>query len=183
MYVCMYIIERRRQRSEQWPSVERTLTTTMNDDSIAASVLLFLTSAVSAEKGWIYYNVILVLGSVNRMTVSPDPKISSLFFFFVFFFGILLIDAVLDHHAHKRADGDVNSSTISTNQHIISMSSAAAHRRTHNLLLISKLLNLHDNASPLILVQDSLEQPAAPLLKEYIRRAKVCYVIDLEASR
>jgi elongator complex protein 5 len=49
-----------------------------------------------------------------------------------------------------------------------------SHRRTHNLLLISKLLNLRDTASPFTLLLDSLEQPATPLLKEYIRRAKVC---------
>lgn len=48
-----------------------------------------------------------------------------------------------------------------------------AHRRTHNLLLISKLLSLRDTASPLTLLVDSLEQPAIPLTKEYIRRAKV----------
>lgn len=48
-----------------------------------------------------------------------------------------------------------------------------AHRRTHNLLLISKLLSLRDTASPLTLLLDSLEQPAKPLIKEYIRRAKV----------
>lgn len=55
------------------------------------------------------------------------------------------------------------------------MSSASvSHRRTHNLLLASKLLNLRDSASPLTLILDSLEQPAVPVLKEYIRRAKVC---------
>ncbi|KAJ5579543.1 uncharacterized protein N7459_005528 [Penicillium hispanicum] len=48
-----------------------------------------------------------------------------------------------------------------------------SHRRTHNLLLISKLLNLRDTASPLTLLLDSLEQPATPLLKEYIRRARL----------
>lgn len=47
------------------------------------------------------------------------------------------------------------------------------HRRTHNLLLISKLLNQRDTASPFTLVKDSLEQPAKPLLREYIRRAKL----------
>jgi elongator complex protein 5 len=47
------------------------------------------------------------------------------------------------------------------------------HRRTHNLLLISKLLNQRDHASPFTLVIDSLEQPAKPLLKEYLRRAKL----------
>ncbi|KAJ5053263.1 hypothetical protein NUH16_010333 [Penicillium rubens] len=51
-----------------------------------------------------------------------------------------------------------------------------SHRRTHNLLLISKLLSLRDTASPLTLVLDSLEQPATPLLKEYIRRAKLSNV-------
>jgi len=50
-----------------------------------------------------------------------------------------------------------------------------SHRRTHNLLLISKLLNLRDTASPFTLLLDSLEQPATPLFKEYIRRAKVCH--------
>ncbi|GLI80942.1 hypothetical protein PoHVEF18_009309 [Penicillium ochrochloron] len=51
-----------------------------------------------------------------------------------------------------------------------------SHRRTHNLLLISKLLSLRDTASPLTLLQDSLEQPATPLIKEYIRRAKLSKV-------
>lgn len=53
-----------------------------------------------------------------------------------------------------------------------------SHRRTHNLLLISKLLGLRDTASPLTLVQDSLEQPATPLIKEYIRRAKVSRLVS-----
>lgn len=59
-----------------------------------------------------------------------------------------------------------------------------SHRRTHNLLLISKLLSLRDTASPLTLVLDSLEQPATPLLKEYIRRAKVYWlkIIPLATS-
>ncbi|KAE8372836.1 Elongator complex protein 5 [Aspergillus bertholletiae] len=48
-----------------------------------------------------------------------------------------------------------------------------SHRQTHNLLLISKLLSLRDTASPLTLLLDSLEQPATPLIKEYIRRAKI----------
>lgn len=52
-----------------------------------------------------------------------------------------------------------------------------SHRRTHNLLLISKLLGLRDTASPLTLVQDSLEQPATALIKEYIRRAKVSHLL------
>ena len=48
-----------------------------------------------------------------------------------------------------------------------------SHGRTHNLLLISKLLNQRDHASPLTLILDSLEQPAKPLLTEYLRRAKL----------
>ncbi|KAL4927477.1 Elongator subunit IKI1 [Aspergillus undulatus] len=51
-----------------------------------------------------------------------------------------------------------------------------SHRQTHNLLLISKLLSLRDTASPLTLVLDSLEQPATPLIKEYIRRARLSKV-------
>ncbi|OJJ43827.1 hypothetical protein ASPZODRAFT_122945 [Penicilliopsis zonata CBS 506.65] len=51
-----------------------------------------------------------------------------------------------------------------------------SHRRTHNLLLISKLLSLRDTASPLTLLLDSLEQPATPLIREYIRRAKLSKV-------
>ncbi|KAI5290527.1 hypothetical protein KEM54_001280 [Ascosphaera aggregata] len=48
-----------------------------------------------------------------------------------------------------------------------------SHRRTHNLLLISKLLNLREGASPLTLIVDSLEQPATRLLTEYIRRGQL----------
>ncbi|KKZ66597.1 elongator complex protein 5 [[Emmonsia] crescens] len=55
-------------------------------------------------------------------------------------------------------------------------STNVSHRRTHNLLLISKLLSLRDSASPLTLLLDSLEQPAAPLIREYIRRAKLSKV-------
>ncbi|KAF2207003.1 hypothetical protein CERZMDRAFT_51977 [Cercospora zeae-maydis SCOH1-5] len=45
------------------------------------------------------------------------------------------------------------------------------HRRTHNLLLISRLLNGRDGASPFTLVLDHLEQSGKPLLAEYMRRA------------
>ncbi|CEL01696.1 Putative Killer toxin sensitivity protein [Aspergillus calidoustus] len=55
-------------------------------------------------------------------------------------------------------------------------SSNMSHRQTHNLLLISKLLSLRDTASPLTLLLDSLEQPATPLIKEYIRRARLSKV-------
>lgn len=47
------------------------------------------------------------------------------------------------------------------------------HRRTHNLLLISKLLGQRDAASPFTLVLDSLEQSGKGLIAEYTRRAKV----------
>ncbi|KAH0846195.1 hypothetical protein AYO21_11058 [Fonsecaea monophora] len=50
------------------------------------------------------------------------------------------------------------------------------HRRTHNLLLISKLLSQHPHhaqTSPFTLVLDSLEQPARPLTREYLRRARL----------
>ncbi|KAK5118631.1 hypothetical protein LTR85_008096 [Meristemomyces frigidus] len=50
--------------------------------------------------------------------------------------------------------------------------SSFQHRRTHNLLLISKLLGQRDAASPFTLVLDSLEQSARPLIAEYVRRAK-----------
>ncbi|TDZ73147.1 Elongator complex protein 5 [Colletotrichum trifolii] len=47
------------------------------------------------------------------------------------------------------------------------------HSRSHSLLLFQKLLNLRDNASPLTLVLDSLEQGAAPVLREFVSRAKI----------
>ena len=49
-----------------------------------------------------------------------------------------------------------------------------SHRRAHNILLISRLLNQREGASPFCLLIDSLEQPAKPLLQEYTRRANVC---------
>lgn len=52
--------------------------------------------------------------------------------------------------------------------------SAENHSRSHSLLLFQKLLNLRDSASPLNLVLDSLEQSAAPVLREFVSRAKVC---------
>lgn len=58
-----------------------------------------------------------------------------------------------------------------------------SHRQTHNLLLISKLLSLRDTASPFTLLLDSLEQPATPLIKEYIRRAKVSKSLYLSINR
>lgn len=51
--------------------------------------------------------------------------------------------------------------------------SANSHARSHSLLLLQKLLNLRDGASPLTLLLDSLEQTAQPLLTEFISRAQV----------
>ncbi|KAF9881134.1 killer toxin sensitivity protein [Colletotrichum karsti] len=51
--------------------------------------------------------------------------------------------------------------------------SAENHSRSHSLLLFQKLLNLRDSASPLTLVLDSLEQSAAPVVREFVSRAKV----------
>ncbi|GAB1725819.1 hypothetical protein NU195Hw_g2544t1 [Hortaea werneckii] len=56
------------------------------------------------------------------------------------------------------------------------------HRRTHNLLLISKLLAQRDAASPFTLVLDSLEQAARPLIAEYIKRAKAANVQTIFVS-
>jgi hypothetical protein len=47
------------------------------------------------------------------------------------------------------------------------------HRRTHNLLLISKLLHQRDAVSPFTLILDTLEQSGKPLLAEYMKRATV----------
>ncbi|KAI0898066.1 histone acetylation protein 2 [Annulohypoxylon nitens] len=51
-------------------------------------------------------------------------------------------------------------------------SSAQSHARSHALLLLQKLLNLRDSASPLTLVLDTLEQSAKPLISEFLSRAK-----------
>ncbi|KAM3562389.1 hypothetical protein ARSEF4850_002779 [Beauveria asiatica] len=49
----------------------------------------------------------------------------------------------------------------------------AAHTRSHSLLLLQKLLNLRDGASPLTLLLDTLEQPATAVISEFITRAKL----------
>ncbi|KAK0651931.1 Elongator complex protein 5 [Cercophora newfieldiana] len=51
--------------------------------------------------------------------------------------------------------------------------SAQAHHRSHSLLLLQKLLNLRDSASPLTLICDTIEQSAGPLVREVISRAKI----------
>ncbi|KAF2478829.1 Elongator complex protein 5 [Neohortaea acidophila] len=61
------------------------------------------------------------------------------------------------------------------------------HRRTHNILLISKLLNQRDASSPFTLILDSLEQSGRPLLAEFLSRAKAAKVqtifVSLETLR
>jgi hypothetical protein len=52
-------------------------------------------------------------------------------------------------------------------------SSTKAHSRSHALLLLQKLFNLRDSASPLTLVLDTLEQTGRPVIREFIARAKV----------
>lgn len=47
------------------------------------------------------------------------------------------------------------------------------HTRSHSLLLLQKLLNLRDGASPLTLLLDNLEQPCHAVVSEFITRAKV----------
>ncbi|KAI0124330.1 histone acetylation protein 2 [Xylariales sp. AK1849] len=51
--------------------------------------------------------------------------------------------------------------------------SAQSHSRSHALLLLQKLLNLRDSASPLTLVLDTLEQSGRPVIREFVARAKV----------
>ncbi|KAI1776386.1 histone acetylation protein 2 [Hypoxylon cercidicola] len=52
-------------------------------------------------------------------------------------------------------------------------SSAQSHARSHALLLLQKLLNLRDSASPFTLVIDTLEQSGKPVVREFLSRAKV----------
>lgn len=53
--------------------------------------------------------------------------------------------------------------------------SAQSHARSHALLLLQKLLNLRDGASPLTLVLDTLEQSGRPVIREFMVRAKACF--------
>jgi len=54
------------------------------------------------------------------------------------------------------------------------------HRRTHNLLLIAKLLNQREATSPFTLITDSVEQSGKPLLREYVKRATVSLALSLD---
>jgi hypothetical protein len=59
--------------------------------------------------------------------------------------------------------------------------SILAQRRTHNILLFQKLLNLRDGASPFTLLLDTLEQSAQPVVQEFMMRAKVSEMDGLHA--
>ncbi|KAF3926025.1 hypothetical protein ABW20_dc0108317 [Dactylellina cionopaga] len=50
------------------------------------------------------------------------------------------------------------------------------YRRTHNLLLGTRLLSQRGTPSPFTLILDSLEQSSTPLVEEYISRAKLIRV-------
>ncbi|KAI1121005.1 Elongator complex protein 5 [Nemania abortiva] len=52
-------------------------------------------------------------------------------------------------------------------------SATQSHARSHALLLLQKLLNLRDSASPLTLVLDTLEQSGKPILGEFMSRAQI----------
>ncbi|KAI1170174.1 Elongator complex protein 5 [Nemania sp. FL0916] len=52
-------------------------------------------------------------------------------------------------------------------------STTQSHARSHALLLLQKLLNLRDSASPLTLVLDTLEQSGKPVLREFMSRAQI----------
>ncbi|KAH8166540.1 hypothetical protein CIB48_g1729 [Xylaria polymorpha] len=52
-------------------------------------------------------------------------------------------------------------------------STTQSHARSHALLLLQKLLNLRDSASPLTLVLDTLEQSGKPILREFMSRAQI----------
>ncbi|KAK3074584.1 hypothetical protein LTR53_002862 [Teratosphaeriaceae sp. CCFEE 6253] len=60
--------------------------------------------------------------------------------------------------------------------------SAIQHRRTHNILLINKLLGQRNTSSPFTLVLDSLEQSGKPLVTEYAANVHVVFV-SLETLR
>ncbi|KAI1814500.1 Elongator complex protein 5 [Poronia punctata] len=67
-------------------------------------------------------------------------------------------------------------------------SASQLHARSHALLLLQKLLNLRDSASPLTLVLDTLEQSGKHVLREFMTRAliskgKIVYVSFATLSR
>lgn len=54
-------------------------------------------------------------------------------------------------------------------------------RRTHNLLLIQKLLSFRSETSPFTLVLDSVEQGAGGLIREIAKGAKVSQALLLKS--
>jgi len=52
-------------------------------------------------------------------------------------------------------------------------SATQSHARSHALLLLQKLLNLRDSASPLTLVLDTVEQSGKIILREFTTRAQM----------
>ncbi|KAI5461516.1 transporter sec22 [Mariannaea sp. PMI_226] len=64
----------------------------------------------------------------------------------------------------------------------MALANSAHHTRSHSILLLQKLLNLRDGASPLTLVIDSLEQPAHPVLSEFVSRAKIAKTLVIFLS-
>ncbi|KAI0405321.1 Elongator complex protein 5 [Xylaria palmicola] len=54
-------------------------------------------------------------------------------------------------------------------------STTQSHARSHALLLLQKLLNLRDSASPLTLVIDTLEQSGKLILREFMSRAQISH--------
>lgn len=50
---------------------------------------------------------------------------------------------------------------------------AVRRRREHNLLLISRIFDVRQHASPFTVILDSLEQSGRPLVRTFIQRANV----------
>jgi hypothetical protein len=51
-------------------------------------------------------------------------------------------------------------------------------QRTHNILLFKKLLDLKPGVSPFTLLLDNLDQRSDSVVKEFVRRAKVSFLIS-----
>lgn len=60
--------------------------------------------------------------------------------------------------------------------------SALSIDRNHKRRLLQNVINQKDNASPLTLIVDSLEQSAQPLVQEFMRAAKVVSQDSYSAS-
>lgn len=55
-------------------------------------------------------------------------------------------------------------------------------RREHNLLLLSKLFDIRQRASPFTVIFDSLEQTGRPLVRAFIQRANVGSLCRISAT-